>query len=201
MMQQPDVPWPRVTYADAIEILKADAHLFEHPPAYEDGLHSEHEKYLARKLGATGHDGVYRPVFVTHYPRDIKAFYMRPSALAPATDGSPQPRPTVDCFDLIVPDLCEIAGGSMREHRLEELLDTMQRRGMVAPPVPGQRKRAGANGGDPAGLDWYLDLRRWGSCPHGGFGLGFDRLLSYLAGVQNVRDVVAFPRWFGRCDA
>lgn len=216
MMQQPDVRWPRVTYAEALEILKADEHLFEHKPTWEDGLQAEHEKYLARKLGATGEDGVYRPVFVTHYPRDIKAFYMRPSAPSAQPpggpdadrpgngngDGIPQSRATVDCFDLIVPDLCEIAGGSMREHRLETLLDTMQQRGMVPQTTPGQRKRAGGSGGaDAAGLDWYVDLRRWGSCPHGGFGIGFDRLLSYLAGVQNVRDVVAFPRWFGRCDA
>ncbi|CRK26005.1 hypothetical protein BN1708_004077 [Verticillium longisporum] len=129
---------------------------------------------------------------------DDLAFYMRPTATSAQTagtrdgpsSGANERGATVDCFDLLVPDLCEIAGGSMREHRLAELQEAMQARGMVnSSATPGFN-----------GLDWYLDLRRWGSCPHGGFGLGFDRLLSYLAGVPNTRDVVAFPRWHGRCD-
>ncbi|TDZ13950.1 Asparagine--tRNA ligase [Colletotrichum spinosum] len=179
--------WPRITYADAIKLLQAEEHRFELKPTWEGGLHSEHEKYLAKKLGATGKDGAYMPLFVTHYPRDIKAFYMRRSTSL--SSGAGEPGTTVDCFDLLVPELCEIAGGSMREHRLGELQETMESRGMV--PV---------GGNDGGNLDWYVDLRRWGSNPHGGFGLGFDRLLTYLVGVQNVRDVVAFPRWFGRCD-
>lgn len=207
MMQRADTRWPRITYSEALEILQAEEHLFEHKPTWEGGLQSEHEKYLAKKLGATSEHGGYMPVFVTHYPRDIKAFYMRPSAvptqgLGAALDGpsgAQQSGATVDCFDLLVPDLCEIAGGSMREHRLAELRETMQQRGMVPPSTPGSRKRM--TRGDGTGLDWYLDLRQWGSCPHGGFGIGFDRLLSYLTGVPNIRDVTAFPRWFGRCDA
>lgn len=194
MMQAPESKWPRITYTDAIKLLQAEEHRFEHKPTWDGGLHSEHEKFLARTVGGTGEQGVYRPVFVTHYPRDMKAFYMRTTSTAPQTtsstgddcsNGIGQHGTTVDCFDLLVPDLCEIAGGSMREHRLAHLEEAMAARGM--------------NGGR-TNLDWYVDLRRWGSCPHGGFGLGFDRLLSYLAGVQNVRDVVAFPRWFGRCD-
>lgn len=207
MMQGPGERWPRITYREALKILQAEEHLFEHRPTWESGLQSEHEKFLAKKLGTTGEKGVYRPVFVTHYPRDIKAFYMRPSAVptqatgtaADRSDGTQQHGATVDCFDLLVPDLCEIAGGSMREHRLAELRETMEQRGMVPRSTPGQRKKAAH--GDGAGLDWYLDLRQWGSLPHGGFGIGFDRLLSYLAGVPNIRDVTAFPRWFGRCDA
>ncbi|KAM0321934.1 hypothetical protein ACHAQA_009831 [Verticillium albo-atrum] len=198
MMQRTGARWPRIKYSDAITLLQAEQHRFEHKPTWEDGLHSEHEKYLATTLGATGKDGICQPVFVTHYPRDIKAFYMRPTAASSQTagtegdrpSGTQQPGATVDCFDLLVPDLCEIAGGSMREHRLADLQAAMEARGMVTQSASGGRDS----------LDWYLDLRRWGSCPHGGFGLGFDRLLSYLAGVQNVRDVVAFPRWHGRCD-
>ncbi|KAK1625139.1 asparaginyl-tRNA synthetase [Colletotrichum phormii] len=181
MMQNPASRWPRITYADAIKLLQAEEHRFEIKPTWEGGLHSEHEKFLAKTLGATSDSSAYSPVFVTHYPRAIKAFYMRKSDTA--TPGHDLPGDTVDCFDLLVPDLCEIAGGSMREHRLTDLLETMKARGM--------------GGSD---LEWYVDLRRWGSNPHGGFGLGFDRLLSYLVGVPNVRDVVAFPRWFGRCD-
>ncbi|KAK1672138.1 asparaginyl-tRNA synthetase [Colletotrichum godetiae] len=181
MMQNPASRWPRITYADAIKLLQAEEHQFEIKPTWEGGLHSEHEKFLAKTLGATNDSSAYSPVFVTHYPRAIKAFYMRKSDTA--TSGHDLPGDTVDCFDLLVPDLCEIAGGSMREHRLTDLLETMKARGM--------------GGSD---LEWYVDLRRWGSNPHGGFGLGFDRLLSYLVGVPNVRDVVAFPRWYGRCD-
>ncbi|TIC94095.1 Asparagine--tRNA ligase, mitochondrial [Colletotrichum higginsianum] len=194
LMQSPASKWPRITYADAIKLLQAEEGRFERRPTWEDGLHSEHEKFLAKTLGATNDPGAYTPVFITHYPREIKAFYMRRSASsASGIPGNPG-GDTVDCFDLLVPDLCEIAGGSMREHRLEDLLETMKARGMGSPAADG---RGGHTGGD---LDWYVDLRRWGSNPHGGFGLGFDRLLSYLVGVPNVRDVVAFPRWFGRCD-
>lgn len=192
MMQTPTSRWPRITYADAIKLLKAEEDRFELKPTWEGGLHSEHEKFLAKTLGATKDAGAYTPVFVTHYPREIKAFYMRKSD--PLAAFSEKPGTTVDCFDLLVPDLCEIAGGSMREHRLADLLETMQARGMGSSSGDG---RGDYTGGD---LDWYVDLRRWGSNPHGGFGLGFDRLLSYLVGVPNVRDVVAFPRWFGRCD-
>ncbi|KAF5517890.1 Asparagine--tRNA ligase [Colletotrichum aenigma] len=192
IMQNPSSRWPRITYSEAIKLLQAEGDRFEIKPTWEGGLHSEHEKFLAKSLGVTNEAGAYMPVFVTHYPREIKAFYMRTSAssdLGPDEAGA-----TVDCFDLLVPDLCEIAGGSMREHRLKELLETMEARGMI--PSSNGKEASNVDGN----LDWYVDLRRWGSNPHGGFGLGFDRLLSYLVGVPNVRDVVAFPRWFGRCD-
>ncbi|KZL70023.1 asparaginyl-tRNA synthetase [Colletotrichum tofieldiae] len=192
LMQNPASKWPRITYADAIKLLQAEEGRFELKPTWEDGLHSEHEKFLAKTLGATNDAGAYTPIFVTHYPREIKAFYMRRSG--PSASVSEESADTVDCFDLLVPDLCEIAGGSMREHRLDDLLETMRARGMDSPSINGHESHTGAD------LDWYVDLRRWGSNPHGGFGLGFDRLLSYLVGVPNVRDVVAFPRWFGRCD-
>jgi asparaginyl-tRNA synthetase len=170
--------WPRITYAEAFEVLEAAHELkkaeFEFPPPYENGLQAEHERFIATTIGQG------RPVFVTDYPRAQKPFYMSPSLSTKESRGTAD---TVACFDLLVPDLCELAGGSLREHRSKELLEAMKEKGVE-----------GNN------LEWYQDLRKYGSTPHGGFGLGFDRLICYLAGVQNVRDVVAFPRWYGRCD-
>lgn len=191
--------WPRVTYTEAIDILKSSGRDFEHLPSWGAGLQSEHEKYLAQAVGQG------KPIFVTHYPRDIKPFYMSPTQLessnvATVVDADAAPGGTVDCFDLLVPEFCEIAGGSMREHRLEQLLEAMKKRGLVSPAMEGCSALS-TDTTSPAGtLDWYADLRRWGSPPHGGFGLGFDRLLGYLSGVQTIRDSVTFPRWYGRCD-
>lgn len=178
-------PWPRLPYAQAVDILIASGETFEHEPAWGQGLQSEHEKYLAEKIGFDAELDAYLPVFITHYPRDLKAFYMR------GTEVADNAGPTVDCFDLIVPHMGELAGGSMREHRLAELEDNMRRHGLEVPKTRDAKQSS---------LNWYLDLRRWGSPPHGGFGLGFDRLMSYLSGVENVRDVVPFPRYHGRCD-
>jgi asparaginyl-tRNA synthetase len=177
--------WPRITYSEALEILKPIADQFEHKPTWGSGLQSEHEKYLAEKIGYDKATDAYVPIFITQYPRDIKAFYMRQSSSSPASGL------TVDCFDLLVPHLGELAGGSMREHRLPQLEENMRALGLE---VPSKRSDKGKE------LAWYLDLRRWGCPPHGGFGLGFDRLLSYLTGVPNVRDVVPFPRHYHRCD-
>lgn len=193
----PSAPrWPRISYTEAISLLQTARVTFEHEPVWGAALHAEHERWLAT---AVSEPGSRTPVFVTHYPRDTKAFYMLESDGAGANPGTggrapaeSQTGPTVDCFDLIVPDVCEIAGGSMREHRIDHLLEAMRRNGMPAPSAkPGR---------GTGGLDWYVDLRRWGSPPHGGFGIGFDRLLAYLVGAQSVKDVVAFPRWWGRCD-
>ncbi|KAG6014864.1 hypothetical protein E4U54_004739 [Claviceps lovelessii] len=177
--------WPRLTYSEAIERLQPVADQFEHKPIWGNGLQSEHEKYLAKEVGYVKADDAYLPIFITQYPREIKAFYMLRSA-SPPPQGE-----TVDCFDLLVPDLGELAGGSMRENRLSELERNMRLHGLE---VPGKKQEKAS------GLGWYLDLRRWGCPPHGGFGLGFDRLLSYLSGVPNVRDVVTFPRHHQRCD-
>ncbi|KAI9147682.1 Asparagine--tRNA ligase [Paramyrothecium foliicola] len=178
--------WPRITYTEAISLLQPVADQFEHKPVWGAGLQSEHEKYLAKEVGYDAESDAYVPLFITQYPREIKAFYMLQSS-SPPSQG-----PTVDCFDLLVPDLGELAGGSMREHRLSELQDNMKLHGLE---VSKGRK---AKENDP--LAWYLDLRRWGCPPHGGFGMGFDRLLSYITGVPNVRDVVPFPRHHQRCD-
>lgn len=185
-----DGPWPRITYDVAIQHLEdaVSRHKmkFEFAPNHQNGLQTEHERYLAETIGNGG------PVFVTDYPRNIKPFYMAPSA---ETSTQPHGATTVACFDLLVPEVCELVGGSMREHRLPELLKAMDDYGLqqaVSSEPDGQASEAS--------LQWYLDLRRYGSVPHGGFGLGFDRLLCYLSGVSNIRDVVSFPRWYKRCD-
>lgn len=198
-------PWPRITYAEAVATLQkavsGNRAEFEFPPIFGLGLQAEHEKFLAKEIGQGS------PVFVTDYPRDIKAFYMAPSIPPPGTQDPPS---TVACFDLLVPEICEIVGGSVREHRLPHLLENMERHGLlrdgssgggVAPHVARDATQSDPSSNEqPSNLEWYLDLRRFGSVPHGGFGLGFDRLLCYLSGVSNIRDIVAFPRWHRRCD-
>jgi len=182
--------WPRITYTEAIRILENADEPFVHKPLWGKDLHTEHEKFIAAKVGE-GH----KPVFVTNYPRGIKPFYMKAEE---AESSGLSARRTVECFDLLVPEFCEIAGGSMREHRLENLIESMHAHGMnpaLTPNDPSQASEEGDNS-----LDWYLDLRRWGCAPHGGFGLGFDRLMCYLTGVQTIHDTTAFPRWYGRCD-
>ncbi|KAL3419689.1 asparaginyl-tRNA synthetase [Phlyctema vagabunda] len=171
-------PWPRITYAEAISILQSSDEKFEHAPVWGSGLQAEHERYIAHIVGQ-GH-----PVFVTKYPKSIKPFYMLPTN----SDES-----TVDCFDLLVPEVCEIVGGSMREHREDQLVDAMRANGLL-------RSEAGSPEEMFGSLKWYVDLRKWGTVPHGGFGLGFDRLLLYLSGLQNIREAVTFPRWVGRCE-
>ncbi|EJD41988.1 asparaginyl-tRNA synthetase [Auricularia subglabra TFB-10046 SS5] len=149
-------PWPRITYTRAVELLDG--------AAWGDRLSSVQERWLAEEWAGG------RPVFVTDYPAAQKPFYMLPSA-APSAPG----RGTVACFDLLVPRLGELAGGSLREHRLEHLR------------VP-----------EGGGFEWYRDLRRWGTTPHGGFGLGFERLVAWATGAESVRECLAFPRWPGR---
>ncbi|RYP28679.1 hypothetical protein DL767_007112 [Monosporascus sp. MG133] len=177
--------WPRITYSEAIKLLEAANVPFAHKPMWGNDLQTEHEKYIATAVG-----GNNSPVFVTNYPRDIKAFYMKSDA---GTSSSSDPGATVACFDLLVPEFCEIAGGSMREHRLGPLIESMRAHGINSCSSGEDHRdesQAARNN-----LDWYLDLRKWGCPPHGGFGLGFDRLICYLSGVQTIRDTTAFPRW------
>lgn len=178
-------PWPRITYTEAIHLLQSSKRKFDHKPEWGLGLQAEHERYIADKVGIEG-----SPVFVTHYPKLIKPFYMLPKA---SSSGATE---TVECFDLLLPEVCEVVGGSMRESRVEPLLASMQSNGLIP-----QGPLSSISDEDLGELKWYVDLRRWGSVPHGGFGLGFDRLLGYLAGVQNIREIVTFPRWVGRCEA
>ncbi len=150
----------RVSYTEAIEILKSSGRDFEFKPYWGCDMQSEHERYLSEV-----HFG--RPVFVYDYPKEIKAFYMRLN-----DDGR-----TVAAADLLVPGIGELCGGSQREERLDVLENRIKECGM-----------------ELEGYQWYLDLRRWGSVPHAGFGMGLERMVMYATGVSNIRDVLPFPR-------
>jgi asparaginyl-tRNA synthetase len=209
-----DTKWPRITYTDAMSILQnaagSNSAIFKFPPVWHAGLQLEHEKFLVDAVGKGS------PVFVTDYPRAVKPFYMAPS-LATGTSGdsvgqfqqAAPGRETVACFDLLLPEICEVVGGSIREHRLSPLLNNMREHGLLkgkSPTLEGSSLEDESaypyleSGEDLGSLRWYADFRRWGSAPHGGFGLGFDRFLGYLSGVASLRDVVPFPRHFGRAD-
>lgn len=155
-----------VTYTQAIKILEKNKGNFEFPVYWGCDLQTEHEKYLTEKI----YGG---PVFVTDYPKEIKAFYMRLN----------DDKKTVAAMDLLVPGIGEIIGGSQREEREEYLLAAMSRFGL-----------------DPEAYRWYVDLRRYGGCKHAGFGLGFERLIMYLTGMSNIRDVLPFPRTVGTAE-
>ena len=155
-----DSPFERLTYTEAVEILTRSGKSFEFPVKWGIDLQSEHERYLAE-------EHVKRPIIVTDYPADIKAFYMYRN----------DDERTVRAMDVLVPKVGEIIGGSQREHRLDVL-----------------RQRLADSGLDEEGYWWYLDLRRHGSAPHAGFGLGFERVVQFMTGVANIRDVIPFPR-------
>jgi len=155
-----------VTYTKAIELLRPYQDEFAYAPAWGCDLQTEHERCLTEKI-------FHAPVFVTDYPKEIKAFYMRMN-----DDGR-----TVAAMDLLVPGVGEIIGGSQREER-RDLLE----------------QRIKEMGGSPEQYQWYLDLRRFGGCKHCGFGLGFERLVMYLTGMANIRDVAAFPRTAGSAE-
>ena len=150
----------RITYTEAINILKNSQKVFEYVPSWGSDLQTEHERYLTENI-------FQKPVFVTDYPKDIKAFYMRSN-----DDGK-----TVAAMDLLVPGVGEIIGGSQREERYGVLSERISNMGM-----------------HPEDYEWYLDLRRYGTVKHAGFGLGFERILMYITGMSNIRDVIPFPR-------
>ena len=150
----------RITYTQAVDLLEKADESFEFPVAWGDDLQSEHERYLTEQV-------FKRPVIVTDFPFDFKAFYMRRN-----DDGK-----TVAAMDVLVPQIGEIVGGSQREERLDVLADSMRIKGM-----------------DEDHYWWYLDLRRFGSAPHAGFGLGLERVVQFTTGMQNIREVIPFPR-------
>ena len=149
-----------ITYTEAIKILEKSKEKFEFPISWGGDIQTEHERYLAEKK-------FKKPVVVTDYPKDIKAFYMR------VNDDDK----TVAAMDVLVPKIGEIIGGSQREERFDVLKARMEQMGM-----------------DIGLYDWYFDLRKYGSAPHAGFGLGFDRTLMYITGMANIRDTSPFPR-------
>ena len=156
----------RITYTDAIKELEKHNNEFEYKVSWGVDLQTEHERYLCEKI-------FKKPVFVTDYPADIKAFYMKQNP-----DGK-----TVAATDLLAPGIGEIIGGSQREDSLEILQNKIKELNM-----------------DEQDYWWYLDLRKYGSVPHSGFGLGFERLMMYITGMQNIRDVIPFPRTPKNCE-
>ncbi len=156
----------KCTHHDAITILKEAGDIFENKPEYGEDLATEHERYLT--------DVHFKaPVFVTNWPKEIKAFYMRLN----------DDKKTVAAVDLLVPGAGELVGGSQREERLDLLLARMNELKMKIEP-----------------LDWYVDLRRYGGVKHSGFGLGFERLIMYVTGIDNIRDVIPYPRTPKNCE-
>ncbi|NXX43048.1 SYNM protein, partial [Tricholaema leucomelas] len=147
----------RISYNEAVEILKQASQTFTFKPEWGCDLQTEHEKYLVKHCGEV-------PVFVINYPYELKPFYMR--------DNEDGPQHTVAAVDLLIPGVGELCGGSLREERLPFLQSRLQR---------------------------YLDLRKYGSVPHGGFGMGFERYLQYILGVDNIKDVIPFPRFSHSC--
>ncbi len=154
----------RISHHEVVDILLKANQKFEFKPSYEDDIAKEHEKYITEYFNG--------PVFITNWPKDIKAYYMK---LNP--DGK-----TVAAVDLVVPHAGELMGGSQREEDLNKLLARMEEMHV-----------------DKEGIDWYLDTRRYGGCVHSGFGMGFERLIMYLTGIENIRDVIPFPRTPKNC--
>ncbi len=159
-------PFEHMTYTEAIKHLEKNNDKFEFPVSWGVEIQTEHERYLTEEIAK-------RPVIVTDYPKDIKAFYMKMNE-----DGK-----TVRAMDVLAPRLGEIIGGSEREYRYDVLLDRMKELGL-----------------DPAAYWWYLDLRKYGSVPHAGFGLGFERAVRYVTGIENIRDVIPYPRYVKSCE-
>lgn len=156
----------RTSYTYAVRILEKSGKNFQYPVKWGMDLQTEHERYLAEEFFS-------KPVIVTDYPKDIKAFYMRDN-----DDDK-----TVAAMDVLVPKVGEIVGGSQREERLDRLM-----------------KKLEAHGLDPQNYWWYLELRKYGSVPHSGYGLGFERLVQYVTGMENIRDVIPFARYPGNAD-
>lgn len=155
-----------ITYTQAVELLEKENTRFEYPVHWGADLQTEHERFLTEKI-------FKKPVFVTDYPKEIKAFYMRLN----------EDNKTVAAMDLLVPGVGEIIGGSQREERLEVLKNRLQEFGL--------------NQDD---YSWYLDIRKYGGVKHAGYGLGFERMIMYLTGMSNIRDVIPFPRTVKNCE-
>ncbi len=161
-----DTPFERATYTYAVRILEKSGKTFEFPVKWGVDLQSEHERYLAEEY-------FNKPVIITDYPQNIKAFYMRAN----------EDDKTVAAMDILVPKIGEIVGGSQREERYDRLVEKIK-----------------ANNLSVEDYWWYLELRKYGSVPHAGFGVGFERLIQFITGMENIRDVIPFPRFSGKAD-
>ncbi len=161
-----DSEFAKITYTEAVELLQKSGQKFEIVPEWGIDLGTEHERYLAEKI-------FKKPVFVTNYPKGIKAFYMKQN-----DDGK-----TVAAMDLLVPGIGELMGGSQREENYDRLIDIIEKNGL-----------------DFAEYEWYVDFRKYGTVVHSGFGLGFERLVMYITGMENIRDVIPFPRTPKHCE-
>jgi asparaginyl-tRNA synthetase len=150
----------RITYTEAIDILQKSGKDFQYPTDWGEALQTEHERYLAEEI-------YKKPVFVTDYPKEFKAFYMRLN----------DDKKTVRAMDLLVPEIGEMIGGSQREERLDVLLEMMAEHNVK-----------------PEEYQFYIDVRKFGTFPHAGFGLGFERAVMYITGMKNIRDVLPYPR-------
>ena len=167
-----DTDFVRLTYTEGIQILQEaikQGRKFEFPCNWGDDLASEHERYLVEEY-------FKKPVIMTKYPKKIKAFYMKIDEEVPEIDGKKMEQ-TVQGTDVLFPQIGEIIGGSVREENYDKLVNEIKERNI---PMKD--------------MWWYLDTRRFGTCPHGGFGLGFERLILFITGMQNIRDVIPFPR-------
>ena len=156
----------RISYTEAIKLLEESGRKFNYPVKWGEDIATEHERYITEEVYGC-------PVFITDYPKEIKAFYMKQNP-----DGK-----TVAAMDLLVPGIGEIIGGSERETDYDLLVARMRELNM-----------------ELEGYKWYTDLRRYGGVTHSGYGLGFERLIMYLTGVQNIRDVLPFPRTSGSAE-
>ena len=160
-----DSKFTRISHHDVIKILKEAKVKWEFEPEYGEDIAKEHEKYIT--------DYFTGPVFITNWPKDIKAFYMKQN----------DDQKTVAAVDLEVPGAGELIGGSQREENYDKLIHRMEELGM-----------------EKESMEWYLNLRKYGGCVHSGFGMGFERLLIYLTGIENIRDVIPYPRTPGNCE-
>lgn len=158
--------YEKVTYTEAVELLKKSGADFKYPVEWGCDLQTEHERYLTEKVFG-------KPVFVINYPKEIKSFYMRLN-----DDGK-----TVAAMDMLVPGVGEIIGGSQREERLDVLLERMKECNLKEEDYW-----------------WYINLRKFGGTKHAGYGLGFERIIMYLTGVSNIRDVIPYPRTVGNAE-
>lgn len=166
LQQVVSTPFERTSYTYAVRILEKADKKFEFPVKWGLDLQSEHERYLAEEF-------FQKPVIITDYPKEIKAFYMRAN-----DDGK-----TVAAMDVLVPKIGELVGGSQREERLDKLVEKIQKAGL-----------------SEKDYWWYLELRKYGSIPHAGYGVGFERLVQFATGMENIRDVIPFPRFPGNAD-